>query len=305
MKRPADLALAAGEAGAADDGRADDVEERARRRRSSAGRRRGGRSRGSTRPPRRSPEKTKTRMMTRRTGTPEISAAFGVAADGVDVAAEDGAAAAGSRATTRERQRDHHRVGDEGEDVAALDRRLDLLAEIERDQVARAEPRELRRQVDDVLRLREPDPGRREQHQRDQRHHEGRHPEAGDEVAVEEADQAADGEHDDHARRRPNRSCPPRMPPLSPSSVPQSGLPPSRFGSARRRHHDRAGDADEAHDRALAEVDAHDDDDEGLADRDGEQRPDVGELVADVAGGDEVGEEDRHRQRNRRWSDRG
>ena len=41
----------------------------------------------------------------------------------------------------RQRERDQHRIGDEGQDVAPLDRRLDLLAEIEGDEVAGAEPR--------------------------------------------------------------------------------------------------------------------------------------------------------------------
>jgi hypothetical protein len=49
--------------------------------------------------------------------------------------------------------------------------------------------------------LRQPDRGRREQHQRDQRHHEGRHAHAGDQQAVDEADQRAGGEHDEHRNR--------------------------------------------------------------------------------------------------------
>ena len=64
----------------------------------------------------------------------------------------------------RQGERNQHRVGDKGQDVASLDRGLDLLAEVEGDEVARAEAVELGRQVDDVLRLRQPDGGRGEQH---------------------------------------------------------------------------------------------------------------------------------------------
>ena len=74
--RPADLALAAGQAGAADDGGADDVEQR----RAGADRRPPAAESGGIedrrRRRRRNPEMTKTRTITRRTGTPEISAAL-------------------------------------------------------------------------------------------------------------------------------------------------------------------------------------------------------------------------------------
>ena len=82
--------------------------------------------------------------MTRRDRHAGDLGGLAVDADGVDVAAEDGAAAA-DMGDDGERERDHHRLGDEGEDVAALDRRLDLFAEIERDEVARAEPARIRR----------------------------------------------------------------------------------------------------------------------------------------------------------------
>ena len=61
------------------------------------------------------------------------------------------------------------------------------------------------------------------------------------------------------------------------------------------RHHHGAGDAGEAHGGAEREVDAGDDDDEGLADGYHQERPDVGELVGEVAWLGEGWEEHRHR----------
>ena len=60
-------------------------------------------------------------------------------------------------------------------------------------------------------------------------------------------------------------------------------------------HHHGAGDAGEPHGGAERQVDAGDDDDEGLADGDRQERPDVGELVGDVARLGEGGEEYGHR----------
>ncbi len=147
--------------------------------------------------------------------------------------------------------------------------------------------------------------GRREEHQRHQRHHEGRHLEAGDEEAVDEPDQRADGEHDQRPPTATAIGCAAEQ---SAALVEQRA--PERAAAEQSsvgagRHHDRAGDADEAHDRALAEVDADDDDDEGLADRDGKQRPDVGELVGDVARRRRGRERRPPAPGNRRWSDRG
>ena len=103
----------------------------------------------------------------------------------------------------RQRERDHHRVGHERQDVAPLDLGRQLFAEIDRDDIARAELGERVGQVDDVLALRDPDRGRREEHQRHQRHHERWQLEAGDEEAVEQSDQHADEQHRADARDRP------------------------------------------------------------------------------------------------------
>ena len=193
----------------------------------------------------------------------------------------------------RQGERDQHGVGHEGQDVPSLDGGLGLLAEIDGDDVARAEPVELGRQVDEVLRLRQPDRGRREQHQRDQRHHEGRHAHAGNEHAVDEADQRAGGEHDDHRHRDGGAVAGKNAAAFVDQVAPQRAAAEQR-GIDGRRHDDRAEHADEPHDGALRQVDAADDDDECLADGDGQQRPDVGELVAEIAGAGEIGEEDRH-----------
>ena len=99
--------------------------------------------------------------------------------------------------------------------------------------------------------------------------------------AVEEADQRAGGEHDEHRDRDGGAVAGKDAAVLVDQAAPQRAAAEQRVIDG-RRHDDRAGDADEPHDGALRQVDAGDDDDECLADRDGQQRPDVGELVAEM-----------------------
>ena len=192
------------------------------RRRSSGGRSRGARCRGSRRRRRRQPEKTKTATMTRRTGTPEISAALRLLPMAIDVAAEDRAAEQ-QVGDDGQRERDHHRLGDEGMDVAALELALELLAEIDRDDVARAEAREALGQVADVLRLGEPDREATSRRSGDQRHHEGRHAEAGDGEAVDERRSARRPRASPRWRPASPRGCAASRPPARSAGCPRAG----------------------------------------------------------------------------------
>ena len=64
------------------------------------------------------------------------------------------------------------------------------------------------------------------------------------------------------------KPLPAKDPAVSLSKVAPERAAAEKVRVGARRHHHRAGYADEAHDCTLAEVDAPDDDDEGLADRD-------------------------------------
>ena len=105
---------------------------------------------------------------------------------------------------------------------------------------------------------------------------------------------APDREHRRRPRPARRQGWPARRPPASSRSVPQSGLPPSSSLSAAEVIIAAPATLTQPHDGAERQVDSRDDDDEGLPDRHREERPDVGELVGDVARVGERGKEDRH-----------
>ena len=127
----------------------------------------------------------------------------------------------------------------------------------------------------------------------DQRHHERRHAEPGDGDAVEEADERAQDQHRRGSRRARRRDGLPGARRPRPGRFPRAGCCRAAPGSAAVTMMAAPIDADEAHDRALGEVDAADDDDERLPHAHRQERPDVGQLVRDVARVGEAREEER------------